>query len=948
MADFEDDIKNKNSLSSSKGSELLSVRENKLENISVQEKHILERIAKDKSAAQSIMSQNPGDKEFEAQRAQSMIRLGARVNELEKLLSAVEGGRVHGANKSFQQSVNTSLNAASTSSDIASIARSSTSFGAAVSTARSMPTTSIEESIKKNKQLLEKQTNTVREHAKNVDNNKDTFIEEYAKRDKIIEQIGKDEAALGVQKKLGIDTKSQYYRASEVVDRIKQEKERSQTQSDIKEGRFGDRKQIDEQLNSISEKLVQTFEQLNQALSSAPEKVDGLSRELENLTKDHERFEKARAGIGGGDGRNTANSFIRGAGMVGDAMQGAAGAYRYAEVGSEIARDRNRIGLAEIANQRFGDVYGATKGDASALRRVLTDQYATDMSRGREFRGKTDAAMLTATTGAGISTFAGVAGSVMAGNLGGAVSSGISGGLNTVNTGIDYGKNISAVQDQIAGYQTNRELNDTISKISDQSSQTAISHLMNLTRATRGLGSGRDAAQNQLMDPQNIASLAQVGIGLEDIPGLVGASKSALGRVENIHRAGEITRSGVLDSSEQYFQARGMMTGAGGSGANLENILKNAVANGMDNSKNILEMVQATTALADRSSTLGVSTFAGAQTGIEQAVNFATAHGVDKNMAVRGAALAAQTVEDISTNKDFNIQNIIRAAQIRSAFPSATAPQMFAMSQMTPDKLRTLETLNKTGTQKQFDEASIGFGVYGALGNSKESRAASIKELENQNVDRIINEMAGVGLNKDMANNLRKKMRSGGVQSLTKEEISAVNSFGMMINPKVSGIEMLAGMDYTGKIKTETGTLRDTANNGERALAAGAQSEAKMFGAGIDNMKKSPLDGIENLGKVMEKIAARMNPAEFARSAKDAADSLSAPIDVFAGAAKLIESAADKLDKAADKFNGIETKSNTDTSTRGKQNLKGNVNQNQTKASGRSASPIKGSSGVHG
>ena len=101
----------------------------------------------------------------------------------------------------------------------------------------------------------------------------------------------------------------------------------------------------------------------------------------------------------------------------------------------------------------------------------------------------------------------------------------------------------------------------------------------------------------------------------------------------------ETPRQAGIMNEQQYFQNTGALTQVGGNAdKNLEEILKNAVANGMDNAKSISQMVQATVQLAAKGAATGFDVSGGARSVAARVMDSLSDQGTPMN--TRGATAA--------------------------------------------------------------------------------------------------------------------------------------------------------------------------------------------------------------------------------------------------------------------------------------------------------------------
>lgn len=1088
MAGF-DDIKDKGLLSH-KGSELLKSRQERLQNKSVQEVRVLEKIAQDMAEIDKL--KNTIHDNFD-QKLKEITLLSSRVEELRKVAAQVERGRIHGAEKQFRQSTTTITSQAHTLSEIAHASRSSSILGPAVSMAYGRSTGELEDYVARNRSMLAKQSERIRETASDINGRESQYTVQMRVRENLISNISQAQAALQAQRKLGIDTSSQYYNAIDVVSRVGREQELRGISAGVSVGSFGSRKQVEAELESVSKKLISTFEKLDEAVKKGSKEADALGKQFSSLEKEYRKNKDIIDTMNRqGDGRSgiqVAGGII---GNLGTVMQGIGQGTRYMGVSSELMQMQNRVGFANMANQRFQDVYSASQGDMSALRRVMSNQYAEQVRRGFTMAGREDAALLMETAGiagkaigTGIDKvtgpegiWAGIKGFIAGGPAGAAVSAGAKGlaeatpeALAFAKSMTDYTKQISQGQTFLQSAQQMRAMQDALSQISDFTSQAAVDQFRGTTIATRGLGVGavganyytprtitgggmgagimhptggvgrissgfghrhdpvtgregafhsgidiaapagtplyavgtgkviargydkrsgnfvrissdgkvygyahmqepsplnvgdevargdtvgavgstgrstgahlhftaregtrridpatllgggmsvtsqgmlgggdRQSLQSLLSDPAIISMIAnQGGLSGKDINRLVGIGVSGLGKeftrgggmggINDLVRAGELSRIGYMQSPEQYFQARSMMTTTGGTSDNLEEILKNAVANGMDSSKNIMEMVQATTSLSQRSAALGIASFGGAAEGLGRGIDILRGSGVSTNMAVAAAQRSAEAAENMAASKDLDISNVIETARIRKAFPRASLQQMESMRTASPQQLEELKRLYRGGKTEEGRQMSIRMGLYGQLNTVED-----VERLQESTSEQILRRTTGFGVDRRMEESIQEKRRKG--QSLSPDEQSFLNGMGIQTTGAsgvgIFGYSNFRGSANRGALATAPGGI---VAGGEDVMRAGATSDARVFADGVANFNKA-VGGLEGLGQTLMRVADAVKPEEYSKSVKEAANDLKIPMNALGTNVKELNTSVGELIKAIKSVSG--------------------------------------------
>ena len=980
MANF-NDIKDKGLLSN-RGEDLLSARRERIEQKSVAEVRVLEKLVQDQADLDKLyenIHQN-----YKSKLAQ-ITTIAKRMEELKKLADRLEKGRHHHASSAFQTGVRTHLGARSTREDITSIARSADTFGTSISMAEGVPTSELESRVRRHQSLLTRQESRIAQTAGQIDEPgmEARFRLQMSARQRIMRDIGTSEEALRTQRKMGLDIRSQYHDASEFTQRVTAGMEKKDIAAGVSAGVFGSRSSVEGQLNEVSTRLIDTFQKLDEAIKSGSKETDELSKEFGQLKQQYQRHKQTldemnRQGAGGGGILDRVSAILSGGGAV---AQAGAQLYRHAGVTSELQQMQQRMNIADITNLRYTDAAGAARGDMSSLRRVLSRTYDDSVARGELFRSREDLATGAETLG----TAARAGGAATGGQIG----AGAAQGLQAARMGIDFFKDIPQMQAFTQATMQHRQAQDIISRIDDQSAQTASDYLRNITLATRGLGTGshdgqsretttygsglmgggartiadielldareeskldrraveqlgsdearararrinerttvrgdpisqsydlpeiptpmltqaysasqgrtgvsvgredgysrRESLAELLMDTSNVDMLAGVGLNQADIARLARSGTSMLGLhmggqegLDTIRDAGRFSQAGYFDSPDQYMQARATLTGVGGDRDTLERTLRQAITAGLDTSKNLMQIVDATRATAERSAAVGVSTADATSSMLMRGAQGQISRGVDPNMAVSAAQRSLMQAEQFGRSTDLDIFNVLEFAGLRRDFEDAEMWELEALSTVSPAELRQLQKLAESDPEK-FQQEANRLGLGGVL-ETKEDVDRAMAHTQ----DQVIGRTVGMGMNRELEDEIREGLQEG----LRFEELSGraqnfLNARGNIQGFSGSGIyDTIGGGEVAeGEIKEALG-LGPTTKSGEDLITAEALTGAKEFAHGMEIFNDA-IGGIESLGAVLKGVAENLEPSAFAKATKEAADNLKAPMHQF-------------------------------------------------------------------
>lgn len=900
MANF-DNIKDKGLLSS-RGMDLLRTRQERMKTKSVQEVRVIEKIAQDQKEIEKIM-QNVGNN-FEAN-LDDLGRLSSRIEEYKKLLSQLEKGRTFSADKQFKSGMRTAMSSRALHEDIGQVSRSPNTFSSALEIAKNMTTAEIQSELERNKQLASRQSSRISETAQDVKGNEAKLETQLRTREKAIQQAGMYQSALGTQKKLGLDMESRYFNAYDVTQKAIKERAREDISKGVAENRFGDRSQVEEKLSQATERLISTFEKFNSIVDKSSKEAAELANEFDKAQKEVDQHKMVRdemnrsgGGGGGGGGLQTGMSMMGNLGTLG--VTGA-NMYRYIQITSELQKMQNSVGFAQVQNTRFQDQYDAGRGNMSAFRRVTTDQAGLEAAFGTEMGEREGIAAGVQAVGRGGQAAGALKDSVDPAKdivrtvkrlWGGATEGGaLSAGANMLlgaaadaspaigAAGQDitaYLKKIPQEQTALQSQSLYRQLQDTINQIGDASMQQARDVLLDTTMATRGMGAGRrEGVVSALTDPQNRQRLAKdTGMSNEEIASATRTGVSALGSqfkgIADIRSAGQLSRAGYFEDPNQMLQARGMLSNVGGgSQKDLETIMKNAVANGMDSSKNIMDMVSGVTALSENGASLGIDMVSGVTEMLGRSIDSLRGAGVDKNMATTAAQRGMGVIDATASDSSLSLHNVVEMARIGQEFGDLSYREKQRVSRMTPTEIAQLQAA-KAESPEAYEELGIKLGIPKSIMDEK-GALDKVRDITAQQT--IFSRTGGIGQGNnaegvDRTKAIYDKVTKFGYESLDAEDRRFYN---MSAGNSADAELPLLGPGAANKENLATGPVGARTTSGELDKTATAISDARMFSDGARRIEKAA-GGFDNLGKKLELLASKLDPATMAEATRNAAE----------------------------------------------------------------------------
>lgn len=826
---------------------------------------------------------------------------------------------------------------------------------------------------------------------------------------------------------------------------------RAQLREDVVAGRV-DRTETEKNLAKITERLIDSFNKLDKAVSSNANNAGKLADEFGNVAKEYDHHidtlrELDRHGGGGRSGL----TMMGGIGAFGQTMQGVGGMFnayaqyqQFSNVQAPMQDIQNRISFGQMANARFKDQYGAAQGDATALRRVLSDSFG-DAMRDSVGIGQAQrdvlSTQLKGSAAEGIGSLLSSAGSIVPAGKLTKMAKGVQTGANiaqagggaaaslaqTANISTDIDMQLSQAQVVAQRFNQLRQMQDVMSEIDDTTGQRTLDTFKGMTISTRGLGVGgggiggarsfsgsgmsgavrrgrvttpvneltggplfgpgstdrmraraysavdkmrqdqademglsvedykaynagrrqedpgaltrlkefivgpsdeavqsrvargresilrkdglsrystplqsgpsgittqggggggdRENALSALTDPAFLSQLAEKGLGQKDLPKVVSAAVSGLGKEfakdleGTLSRAASTSQVGYFQSPDQYIQARTALSGVGGSSEDLERIMREAVAAGMDSSKNIMEMVQATQSLSQRSAAMGIQSTVGAANMIGRGVQ--SLQHLPENMRTSAALHAGQFVDSMASDTGLNLGNVIESGRLRQAFGDrANFSELEVMRRLSASQIGQItQGFQQGGAQGR--KAAEQFGLGGLIQSAEDARQLSgaVRAGTEFNI-------SGVGIDPRGEQLQAKKRRGERLSSSDQQYLQGYQRRIGMIKG-VSGEAAFAMSDMDSS--AQQGALRQApgglVGGGEQALAAGGIADAQLFKDGVAQFTTA-VGGLEAVGNTLATIARNLDPKSLSGQTQQSMESLTAPISTFSGTMK--------------------------------------------------------------
>ena len=836
-----------------------------------------------------------------------------KANEMQNEFSAGgywENYRKERAAADLIKSTGTFVGSRSTSEQISHAARSVSSLGAITTAAGGRTSTQLERDVTAERGRLAGQQEEIRSLAATGIN---TPAEEEAYRQAGIhhqESINKLGVLTGAQTRQSrgkTDLTGRQRSIENLVAQVGKDSLKRQVASDIVSGNVGSMQEETLNLESMQSKIQEAADAFSKALDGSGESAEELGKDLAKLGDDYVRQKEKMSQMSGG-GSNT--GVARWSGTAADAVQAISVGVQTMGVDQELRDMANRTGFAAISNQQFQDHQSALSGDMAAFRRMSTNQYGKAANKAGFMGALTTAAV---TGGGAADSLAIVSKLAEKGfNLTSLTSMGSAAnesasiiaqrGVSGVSKVVDAYRGISSGETRRQTYQAAMGLSDEEMRVQDISAQAYRDTMGSNTLASRGAGSGRGALFGQMNDPGQRAALAALGMGAEQMQSMYGQGVSEMGADfrgtaagDMAKRAAELQKSGLMGAGE-YMSSMGQLNAVGGAG-NMETIMKNAVANGMDSSRNIQQMVAGISNLSGESAMMGISTAAGATNAMGLALGTSALRSLPAEMRVAAATNQIGKMNNSMSDSSMNLFNVAESFALRKAAPGVSDAQIIRMQTLNATELSEIQ--NDPSAAKKF---GLGF-----LSDKKLLKTVSgiITGAEsNKQGGLILSKKARAAMNDPERSRMTQEEFEAKYPEESQEILAAkggrglnaaiTDSFLAKLGAGESSRGMFGPERPIGKDGTNIGSGSDKTNAAEDILAKQFQSMEEINTRGQE-IFESMYKGIEGFNDRLNVLLKDFDVDEYQEQASKAAGSSSMQVKGFDGSVSNFSKAVDKF-----------------------------------------------------
>jgi hypothetical protein len=316
-----------------------------------------------------------------------------------------------------------------------------------------------------------------------------------------------------------------------------------------------------------------------------------------------------------------------------------------------------------------------------------------------------------------------------------------------------------------------------------------------------------------------------------------------------------------------------------------------AVAAGMDNSKNVGEMVDATKNMSQSAGAFGADITSGAANTIGAQIQDLLGMGINKNQAVSMAQMSTSGVTNLSTDKGLNIANVLEMKELQEALPDASVMEIEAIGRGDLNQFLSIsKSFANDPAKAQKSLNRLGFS--GIKGKDQLDKIIDISQKQS-----LTQGMGGL-FNPGMMDKIMKAGKSG--MSISDLETQNPELFGeaTAATKNVSGgsFSGLYSRLFGGKAAKGSIAARGAGADVEDVLAVPNISDAKKFSNSEFN------NNISKLSEVLSKTIEGMNLEQMEEVVKNSAESLSQPLEGFKEQTITFQNTISDLDKTLNSF----------------------------------------------
>ena len=691
------------------------------------------------------------------------------------------------------------------------------------------------------------------------------LAKEYDEVSRLEDKISLNKGVLRQQNNQGLSTEKIYGRSSSLLERHENFFGDRQITEDARSGKYGSKKEEETKWNQAANNVKSAQAMLN----DADAKNDGTEKAIENLANFNKALidandalkkqEDVVKAVTDRDKRKNDN-FVGGA----SAVQSVFNSVMKVAVADDTQQTNNRTAWANTGNSMWDRGQDAVKNlNIESLMSVMDQSGRV----GKEVAGTKFNANLAG--GIGRAAGVGVAGAQVAG---GVLNWAGNTGQQAAVAGVALGNAAELGSDQFRGLTTSSmALNEYNAQMAAgeagrhmvaSQAQEYVNHTAGSYYATRGSGSTSDM-ERTIMSMSNAKKYATVGVNLSEARSAAGimskAGYSKGGELDNIIMgAGKAELAGSM-SKQEYATAAARLTGAGGDSKDLEAIMKAAVTAGMDNSKNVGQMVEATLSLSSSMASSGISGVDTAKSMVGERVEDLVSKGYDRNMATGKAMANIEAFDKGQTDRTVSFGNIIEQNKLRQLKGGENLSQK-QMNNIVDMKEIDMAAIMKGGPEGKKIAEQMGLGDF----FSNKGNAGQVNKIKTEKY--LLQQTGGMEQSASMMAKLEAQARGESVHFTDKEMAVTWNS--QSRTQTIDELNLTAGgkggkpANNAPKTTSDFGGTKKAQDEREAKNAAvGAVAMDKMGGLTTAIQAMNKLVDPENFGKNIVKAANDFVPA---------------------------------------------------------------------------------------
>lgn len=627
-----------------------------------------------------------------------------------------------------------------------------------------------------------------------------------------------------------------------------------------------------------ADRLARSFEKLSQVADTTSDEFKNLKKEVDDAEKTFKDVQNAKAsGAGGGGG-------ISGWALAQGGFEAAAMGIQQIGVNQRLGGMSNTAGFANFQNQAYQTYKAANAGDVASL--MMLPQFQAAEGFGGSLGTAANAAVISRgaagvmQVGAGgvqaASTVNVLSDVLNSSGAAGAMKAGgqdvIAGTAVTLEAGMDYKRQISAGQANVAGRNARIEVARAIQAIGAEQLQGFRDFGVGMGGAAGGMGLGGDAFLRSTVTASQLDRLSAARISPTQFAELAGQGVNSMGsgfNQEQIFGARALERRG-LGNAGQNMERMSQLYAAGANNPQegLGRILEAAIPKGFDNSKLVGQLVQYTSQVAQNAggAASGLNLTGAAATLLTSGINPSTQN---KEAMLQHAADLQGAFKGVETNTSTSYAGMVSVARAQRSMGRGGVSAVIAESLPTEVLMGLRDEADPAKRKAALMQQGLSPSTQpGTLDKLIENR--QMKELEAGGAGFVVNAKGGLS-------GLLGRMRKGG--QLNDQDMESVG--------QIAALERInTGADV--KTSDIISRISGTGTKGTTGTGAGVFSDKD-----VGKLQKS-MDDLRTQGFVQLSSAA----AAAAKSLDPLVKSTGA-IEKLAAAFKSVEGTITNVEKEA-------------------------------------------------